>query len=215
VRCSGCTTTVSKWWGCSCTPSTWRASSAPFLDNPKYRVSDEQFKKLVTVIRLSVPYTGLILTAREPAAVRRDVIPVGVTQIDAGSNIGIGGYADGHVIGDRQQFMLSDSRTLDEVVGELVGMDMITSFCTADYRCGRTGGCFMSLSKDGKIQNFCMPNAILTFAEYLEDFASPETCTKGWGLVEKELEGLSDPTVKHVVEAYLARIRSGERDLFL
>jgi 2-iminoacetate synthase len=191
------------------------AVNTPFLDNPKYRVSDEQFKKLVTVIRLSVPYTGLILTAREPAAVRRDVIPVGVTQIDAGSNIGIGGYADGHVIGDRQQFMLSDSRTLDEVVGELVGMDMITSFCTADYRCGRTGGCFMSLSKDGKIQNFCMPNAILTFAEYLEDFASPETCTKGWGLVEKELEGLSDPTVKHVVEAYLARIRSGERDLFL
>jgi 2-iminoacetate synthase len=160
------------------------AVNTPFLDNPKYRVSDEQFKKLVTVIRLSVPYTGLILTAREPAAVRRDVIPVGVTQIDAGSNIGIGGYADGHVIGDRQQFMLSDSRTLDEVVGELVGMDMITSFCTADYRCGRTGGCFMSLSKGGKIQNFCMPNAILTFAEYLEDFASPETCTKGWGARE-------------------------------
>jgi 2-iminoacetate synthase len=191
------------------------AVNTPFLDNPKYRVSDEQFKKLVTVIRLSVPYTGLILTAREPAAVRRDVIPVGITQIDAGSNIGIGGYADGHVIGDRQQFMLSDSRPLDEVVGELAEMGMITSFCTADYRCGRTGGCFMSLSKEGKIQNFCTPNAILTFAEYLEDFASPETSAKGWQLLQSELDTLNDPDVKHVVEAYLGRIRAGERDLFL
>jgi 2-iminoacetate synthase len=111
--------------------------------------------------------------------------------------------------------MLSDCRTLDEVVGELVSMGMITSFCTADYRCGRTGGCFMSLSKDGKIQNFCMPNAVLTFAEYLEDYASPGTAEKGWELLRKELGSLPDPEVKKVVEAYLDRIRKGERDLFL
>jgi 2-iminoacetate synthase len=191
------------------------AVNTPFLDRLRYRVSDEQFKKLVTVIRLSVPYTGLILTAREPASVRRDVIPAGITQIDAGSNVGIGGYADGHVIGDRQQFMLSDNRPLDEVVGELVDMGMITSFCTADYRCGRTGGCFMSLSKDGKIQNFCMPNAVLTFAEYLEDYAGPETSRKGWELLSRELGSLPDPEVRKVVEAYLDRIRKGERDLFL
>lgn len=191
------------------------AVNTPFVENPGHRVSDEQFKKLVTVIRLSVPYTGLILTARESAEVRRDVIPTGITQIDAGSNIGIGGYADGHVLGDRQQFMLSDDRTLDEVIGGLVDMGMITSFCTADYRCGRTGSCFMSFSKDGRIQNFCMPNAVLTFAEYLEDFASPETARKGWVLLEGELESLPDPEVRKVVRAYLERIRKGERDLFL
>jgi len=191
------------------------AVNTPFLDNPKFSVPDDLFRKIVTVIRLSVPYTGLILTAREPAAVRRDLIPLGITQIDAGSNIGIKGYSDGHVIGDRQQFMLSDNRTLDEVVGELSKMGMITSFCTADYRCGRTGGCFMSLSKDGKIQNFCMPNAILTFAEYLEDFASPGVREDGWKLVEREIGSLGDESTRRIVEDYLARIRAGERDLYL
>jgi 2-iminoacetate synthase len=191
------------------------AVNTPYLENPSYKVPDDVFKKLVTVIRLSVPYTGLILTARETACVRRNIIPVGVTQIDAGSNIGIGGYADGNVDGTRQQFMLSDSRSLDEVVSELADMQMITSFCTADYRCGRTGGCFMSLSKNGRIQNFCMPNAVLTFAEYLQDYASPETREKGWALLEQELASIDNPDVKAVVDKYLERIKAGERDLYL
>lgn len=191
------------------------ALNTPYTENPAHRVSDEQFKKLVTVLRLSVPYTGLILTAREPAKVRREVIPVGVTQLDAGSNIGIGGYSSGAVRGEKQQFMLSDPRTLDEVVSELVDMGMITSFCTADYRCGRTGGCFMGFSKSGKIQGFCMPNAVLTFAEYLLDYASPETREKGWVLLEKELEAIPEDGPREIVADYLERIKSGERDLYL
>jgi 2-iminoacetate synthase len=191
------------------------AVNTPYLENPEYKVPDDVFKKIVTVLRLSVPYTGMILTARETACVRRSIIPVGVTQIDAGSNIGIGGYADGNVDGTRQQFMLSDSRSLDEVVSELADMQMITSFCTADYRCGRTGGCFMSLSKNGRIQNFCMPNAVLTFAEYLQDYASAETREKGWALLDQELSSIENPDVKAVVEKYLERIKAGERDLYL
>jgi len=191
------------------------ALNTPYTENPAHRVSDEQFKKLVTVLRLSVPYTGLILTAREPAKVRREVIPVGVTQLDAGSNIGIGGYSSGAVRGEKQQFMLSDPRTLDEVVSELVDMGMITSFCTADYRCGRTGGCFMGFSKSGKIQGFCMPNAVLTFAEYLLDYASPETREKGWVLLEKELEAIPEDGPREIVADYLERIKAGERDLYL
>lgn len=190
------------------------AVNTPYADNPEYRVSDAMFRKLVTVLRLSVPYTGLILTAREPAGVRREIIPLGITQIDAGSNIGIGGYSSGRVEGDRQQFMLSDPRSLDEVVSELVDMKMITSFCTADYRCGRTGGCFMSYSKSGRIRNFCMPNAILTFAEYLLDHATEGTRTKGWKLLESELADLPED-VRKVAASYLERIRRGERDLFL
>ncbi len=191
------------------------ALNTPYTENPAHRVSDEQFKKLVTVLRLSVPYTGLILTARESAEIRREVIPVGVTQIDAGSNIGIGGYSAGTVQGEKQQFMLSDPRSLDEVVSELADMGMITSFCTADYRCGRTGGCFMGFSKSGNIQSFCMPNAVLTFAEYLLDYASPETREKGWRLLEEEMGRLPEQGVREIVEKYLQRIRAGERDLFL
>jgi len=191
------------------------ALNTPYTENPAHRVSDEQFRKLVTVLRLSVPYTGLILTARESAEIRREVIPVGVTQIDAGSNIGIGGYSSGTIKGEKQQFMLSDPRSLDEVVGELVDMGMITSFCTADYRCGRTGGCFMGFSKSGKIQGFCMPNAVLTFAEYLLDYASPATREKGWVLLEKELESLPVDGPREIVAGYLERIKAGERDLYL
>ena len=148
--------------------------NTPLVEETKYRVSDRDFKRLVTVIRLSVPYTGMILTAREPAYIRRDVIPVGCTQIDASTRIGIGAYSDNSNEQEleRQQFQIGDPRSLDEVIRELAQMGYITSFCTADYRCGRTGKYFMDIAKKGKIHYFCIPNAILTFQEYLEDYAS-------------------------------------------
>ena len=191
------------------------AVNTPYVEKPDYKVDDETFKRIVAVLRLSVPYTGLILTAREPAEVRREVIPVGVTQIDAGSNIGIGGYADGNIVGEKQQFMLSDTRSLDEVIAELVDMGMITSFCTAGYRCGRTGHYFMDIAKEGKVHTLCMPNAILTFAEYLSDYASEETRKKGWKLLEHELEELPGEELRQRVGELLNKVKRGERDLYL
>ncbi|MBO8158905.1 [FeFe] hydrogenase H-cluster radical SAM maturase HydG [Thermosyntropha sp.] len=191
------------------------ASNTPFTRQSKYLVDDKTFKKLVTVIRLSVPYTGMILTARERAEVRRDVIPVGVTQIDAGSNIGIGAYSTDTVDHDRQQFILGDTRGLDEVIREMAENGRITSFCTAGYRCGRTGDYFMDIAKKGKVHHLCMPNAILTFKEYLLDYASEETKMVGEKLIEKELEALPSESLKNTVREMLKRIENGERDLFL
>lgn len=191
------------------------AVGTPFLENPEYRVSDEEFRQIVIVLRLSVPYTGLILTAREPEEIRRKILPLGVTQIDAGSNIGIGGYSSEEIEGKKQQFMLSDIRSLDETISELIDMDMITSFCTAGYRCGRTGDYFMNIAKTGKVHTLCMPNAILTLAEYLTDYALPETRLKGWELIEKETESLPDPDLRLKIKELLNKIRHGERDLYL
>ncbi|MBC7217517.1 MAG: [FeFe] hydrogenase H-cluster radical SAM maturase HydG [Candidatus Caldatribacterium sp.] len=190
------------------------AINTPFVQETQYRVSDRDFKRLVAVIRLSVPYTGLIITAREPAHVRREVIPVGCTQTDASTRIGIGAYSERYTEQDleRQQFQIGDPRSLDEVVRELATMGYITSFCTADYRCGRTGKYFMGIAKKGKIHHFCMPNAILTFKEYLIDYASPETRRIGEELIEKKFNEL-DESLKPIVRDYLARIENGERDL--
>jgi len=190
------------------------AVNTPFVEKTSYKIDDATFKKLVTVIRLSVPYTGMILTARENAQVRQNAIPVGITQIDAGSNIGIGGYAKEALDYNRQQFILGDNRSLDEAVRDLARMGRITSFCTADYRCGRTGSCFMGYAKGGKIHNLCMPNAILTFKEYLLDYASEATKKAGEPLIEQELAALPNPTVKAKTLEYLKRIEAGERDLF-
>jgi len=190
------------------------AVNTPLVEETKYRVSDRDFKRLVTVIRLSVPYTGMILTAREPAHIRRDVIPVGCTQIDASTRIGIGAYSDNSNEQEleRQQFQIGDPRSLDEVIRELAQMGYITSFCTADYRCGRTGKYFMDIAKKGKIHYFCIPNAILTFQEYLEDYASPQTKEIGEKVIQEHLSSLKDG-IKPKVEEYLQRIKKGERDL--
>jgi len=196
-------------------PRIQPAVNTPFTKNSRYLVDVDSFKKLVTVIRLSVPYTGLILTARERAEVRNDVIKVGVTQLDAGSNIGVGSYSENNLDYTRQQFILGDNRTLDEMIRDLAKMGFITSFCTADYRCGRTGECFMSITKQGKIHNLCMPNAILTFKEYLLDYASPETKTEASYLIDKELDALPNEHVREKVKSMLERIEAGERDLFL
>lgn len=190
------------------------AINTPFVQETRYRVSDRDFKRLVAVIRLSVPYTGMIITAREPAHIRREVIPVGCTQTDASTRIGIGAYSERYTEQDlkRQQFQIGDPRSLDEVVRELAAMGYITSFCTADYRCGRTGKYFMGIAKKGKIHHFCMPNAILTFKEYLIDYASPETRKVGEELIERKFAEL-DESLKPIVREYLTRIEHGERDL--
>ena len=191
------------------------AVNTPFIENNSYKIDDETFKKLVTVIRLSVPYTGMILTARENPSIRQDVIQVGCTQIDAGANIAIGGYSKGSVDYERQQFILGDNRSLDAAIRDMAKLGYITSFCTAGYRCGRTGSYFMEIAKKGKVHHLCMPNAILTFKEYLLDYASPETIEVGEKLIQNEFEALPNDLVKKQVTEFLRRIEAGERDLFL
>ncbi len=190
------------------------AVNTPFVQETKYKVQDRDFKRLVTVIRLSVPYTGMIITAREPAHIRKEVIPVGCTQTDASTRIGIGAYSDRYNEQEleRQQFQIGDPRSLEEVVQELAHMGYITSFCTADYRCGRTGKHFMDITKKGKIHHFCMPNAILTFKEYLLDYAQEATRKIGEQVIQQKFEKLDD-RLKPIVKEYLQRIENGERDL--
>ncbi|GLI52911.1 [FeFe] hydrogenase H-cluster radical SAM maturase HydG [Thermodesulfovibrio yellowstonii] len=196
------------------------AANTPFVQETKYKVSDEDFKKLIAVIRLSVPYTGMILTAREPAHIRREIIASGmVTQTDASTKIGIGAYSDRYTSQEleRQQFEIGDPRSLDEVIRELAEMGFITSFCTAGYRCGRTGDRIMTLLKTGKEAVFCKLNAVLTFREWLDDFASEETKKAGERVIQKELEELK-ARVPHKVYnkliEYYGRIKNGERDLY-
>jgi len=182
----------------------------------KYLVSDEDFKKLVAVIRLSVPYTGMILTAREAPELRREVIELGCSQIDAGSRIELKGYTEhkDEQESDRQQFKLGDTRSLDEVMQELVRNGYTPSFCTACYRLGRTGEHFMELAIPGFIHNYCMPNAILTLKEYLEDYAPAETKKAGNASIQKALMKIDSEKLKKEVVSRLKRIESGERDLY-
>ncbi|GAB6183754.1 [FeFe] hydrogenase H-cluster radical SAM maturase HydG [Thermodesulfovibrio hydrogeniphilus] len=196
------------------------AANTPFIQESKYKVSDEDFKKLIAVIRLSVPYTGMILTAREPAHVRREIIASGmITQTDASTRIGIGAYSDRYTEQEleRQQFQIGDPRSLDEVVRELAEMGYITSFCTAGYRCGRTGERIMTLLKTGKEGIFCKLNAVLTFREWLDDFASEQTKAAGERIIQQEIEELKEkvpPKVFDNLLEYYRRIQNGERDLY-
>ncbi len=187
-------------------PGTW-----PHL------VSDADFKRLVATLRLAVPYTGLILTAREPAELRREVMAFGVSQIDAGSRIEIGGYTqagDAQVM-DREQFTLGDVRPLDVVARELVADGYVPSWCTACYRIGRTGEHFMEFAIPGFIKRYCTPNALATLEEYLVDYASPETRAAGEVLIEEELAKLSEGQTKEELQDRLRRIKTtGDRDLY-
>ena len=184
----------------------------------RYDVSDEQFKRLVAILRLSVPYTGLILTAREPGALRREVMAFGVSQIDAGSRIEIGGYTeagDAQVM-EREQFELGDIRSLDQVMRELLADGYIPSFCTSCYRLGRTGEQFMEFAIPGFIQRMCTPNALTTLQEYLVDYASGPTREAGKRVVEAELKKMPDDQGKVQLVERLRRIRqTDERDLYL
>lgn len=157
------------------------AIGTDYANHPPYQTSDADFMKMIAIIRLAVPYTGMILTAREPVALRNEAIGYGISQIDAGSDIGVGAYAEeDEVASDKKsQFVLSDNRSLDQVIGELCDAEFLPSFCTGCYRLGRTGEHFMEFAKPGFVKRFCTPNAILTLSEYLLDYASPETRAKG------------------------------------
>lgn len=193
-------------------------------ENSPYRVDDAAFKRLVTVLRLAIPYTGLIVTAREHARLRREIIGYGCTQTDASSKIGIGAYSGKKLQeenADKVQFMLGDQRSLDEVVRELAEDGYITSFCTAGYRCGRTGDKIMNLLEKGVEGKFCKLNAVLTFREYLNDYASPDTRAAGEKLIEKELAEIkaasffTDTKLLPTFLNYYKRITGGERDLYM
>ncbi|MFO7614951.1 MAG: [FeFe] hydrogenase H-cluster radical SAM maturase HydG [Bacteroidales bacterium] len=180
-------------------------------------VSDEDFTKLVAILRLAVPYTGLILTAREPERIRREVLQYGVSQIDAGTKLEIGAYAetDNHNQDpEKEQFLINDNRSLREVIDELLEEGYIPSFCTACYRKGRTGEHFMEFSVPGFIKRYCTPNAMLTLAEYLEDYAPEATARKGWALIEKNLERELEPKQAVETRKRLERIKDGERDIY-
>ncbi|MBE0661251.1 MAG: [FeFe] hydrogenase H-cluster radical SAM maturase HydG [Bacteroidales bacterium] len=196
-----------------------RIQNASALDISKqYIVTDEEFVRLVAILRLAVPYTGMILTARESAAVRREVMQFGVSQIDGGTKIEIGSYAEKlHSQDlDKEQFQINDTRSLSEIIDELLEQDYLPSFCTACYRLGRTGEHFMEFSVPGFIKRFCSPNAILTLAEYLEDYAPEDTRIKGWEVIEKNIKQLEEGNKDHVhaVRERVEKIKQGERDLY-
>ena len=194
------------------------AANTPFAAESGHLVSDGDFKKLVCALRLSIPYAGMIVTARERPEVIRSVMAM-CTQRDASSRIGIGAYSDRYdeQEAERQQFLLGDTRSLEEVVGELAEMGYITSFCTAGYRCGRTGGHIMEMLRSGKEGKLCKLNAALTFREWLDDFAGAETKKAGEKLLERELSEIrSGDCGKETLSAfcgYYDRVSSGERDL--
>lgn len=182
----------------------------------KYQTNDDDFAKLVAILRLAVPYTGLILTAREAPEIRREVLQYGVSQIDGGTKLELGSYSDSKNEEqnlNREQFRINDARSLSEVIDELLTNDYLPSFCTSCYRMGRTGEHFMEFSVPGFIKRFCTPNAILTLSEYLCDYATDEVAVKGWSVIEKNLSQL-DPSVASNTLAKIERIKKGERDLY-
>jgi len=178
-------------------------------------VNDADFKRLVAILRLAVPYTGLILTCRESVELRNEVIQFGVSQIDAGSDIGVGAYStQGSESYEKSQFVLNDGRSLDHVIRELCEADFLPSFCTGCYRLGRTGEHFMEFAVPGFVKRFCTPNAILTFLEYMEDYSSPETKVAGMKRIAKEVEVMPESERKTILLERIEQIKAGERDLY-
>ncbi len=175
-------------------------------------ISDEIFAKLCALIRIAVPYTGMIISTRESQSVREKVIPLGVSQISGASRTSVGGYAEEDRPHETEQFDVSDQRTLDEVVRWLMEMGYIPSFCTACYREGRTGDRFMSLCKAGQIQNCCHPNALMTLKEFLMDYASEETRAIGEKLIQAELNNIPKEKVRQICRDHLEKIEQGIRD---
>ena len=176
-------------------------------------VPDDIFRKIVAIIRIAVPYTGMIVSTRESKTVRQQVLDLGISQISGGSRTSVGGYVEEEPEEENSaQFDISDWRTLDEVVNWLLGLGYIPSFCTACYREGRTGDRFMKLLKSGQIVNCCQPNALMTLKEYLEDYASEDTRQRGEKVIREQLEVITNPVVKEKAAAYIANIHDGQRD---
>jgi len=193
------------------TISVPRIRPAPSVDyKPEYPVSDQDFLKLIAVIRLSVPYTGMILSTREPPEIRKKAFELGISQTSAASKTSPGGYSTK----ENRQFELSDHRSVDEVLQGMCKQCMLPSFCTACYRSKRTGEAFMKLAKAGSIHYLCHPNAILTFKEFLVDYASPAMKEIGEKTIAREAERIEDSERKEETKRRLKRIEEGERDLF-
>ncbi len=195
-----------------------RIQNAMSLDISKdHLVKDEEFVRLVSILRLAVPYTGMILTAREPAHTRDQILRFGVSQIDGGTNIELGGYSkEKKETQDlsKGQFQINDNRSLSEIMDELINKGYIPSFCTACYRLGRTGEHFMEFSVPGFIKRYCTPNALLTMAEYLEDYASDETKKNGYRLIDNKIGELSKNQRVERLKEKIDKIKTGQRDLY-
>jgi len=191
------------------------AQNSDVASHPPYEISDYDFKRLVAITRLMVPYTGMIMSTRETAEMRRELFDLGVSQISAGSRVHPGGYKDAYEHRpEMEQFTVGDTRPLDEVIYDIAAMGYVPSFCTGCYRLGRTGQDFMDLAKPGLIKEFCLPNALLTFMEYLEDYASPRTREAGLKTIEEQMKDIpTDARIKQTAER-LKRVQSGERDLY-
>lgn len=212
-------------------PRLRQASGVP-QDTFPYQVSDGQFKKLTAILRLALPYTGIILSTRERAEFRDELLNIGISQLSAGSCTGVGGYKneysfeDGKLVQtDRQestgpercataQFNVEDHRSPDEIISSICRAGYLPSFCTACYRQGRTGDRFMALAKSGQIGNVCQPNAILTFEEYLQDYATDSTRELGHKTIQEQLQFIKSPVVYRETMQRLERIQKGERDLY-
>ncbi len=177
-------------------------------------ISDEIFEKIVMIIRMAVPYTGMIISTRESKKVRERVLQLGISQISGGSKTSVGGYVEPEKEDEvtSAQFDISDNRSLDEVVNWLCSLGFIPSFCTACYREGRTGDRFMQLCKSGQISNCCHPNALMTLKEYLQDYASEDTRAKAEALIKKELNNVSSDKVRKICQERLSMIEEGKRD---
>ncbi|MGS0973260.1 MAG: [FeFe] hydrogenase H-cluster radical SAM maturase HydG [Candidatus Izemoplasmataceae bacterium] len=184
------------------------------LEDFPYIIDDEAFKRIVTVLRLAVPYVGLILSTRETKEIREELINQGVSQISAGSKTDVGGYHEEHAEFEHDQFELSDERTVLEINKDLIKRGLIPSYCTACYRMGRTGDRFMELAKKGTIGLICEPNALLTLTEYILDYGDEELKENGLVFVREHAETIKNQKVKNQLVEYINRIVDGERDLY-
>ena len=191
------------------------APGAPIANDPPYQLTDLEVKLIVATLRLAVPYTGIIMSTRETPAMRDELMHLGVSQLSAGSSTSPGGYVEQEDPAEAPQFELADHRSLDAVVRSLCESDFLPSFCTGCYRRGRTGHDFMDLAKPGLIQKFCSANALMTFEEYLQDYASPATRAAGEALIARHLARIPDAKVREWAQKNLARTAAGERDLYL
>ena len=193
-------------------PRIEQAAGAPLTENIPFPVNDDDFRKIISIIRMAMPYTGIILSTRESTELREELMHFGVSQLSAGSKTSPGGYSD---TDDNSQFSLGDHRSLEDVISDLTNAGYIPSFCTGCYRKGRVGNDFMDLAKPGLIKKFCVPNGLTSYAEYLHDFGTEKTRDKGFKLIDKLVEEIPFPEILETTKKSLNLINKGKRDLYL
>ncbi|GHU41605.1 [FeFe] hydrogenase H-cluster radical SAM maturase HydG [Clostridia bacterium] len=196
------------------TISVPRVCPAPSVDTSvfPYLVDDDLFEKLVAIIRIAVPFTGIILSTRESSQMRKRLLKIGISQLSAGSATGVGGYKNAN---QNPQFTVTDERSAFEIISELLETGYLPSFCTACYRSGRTGDRFMSLAKSGQIKNVCLPNALMTLCEYAQDYGSDAFREKVYAAVERELLGIANEVMRERTRDSIAKIKQGQHDFFV